>query len=265
METNKILSANVLDILFEGRNKAYGAYDLRKSYNRRITTALGVTAAVMIFISLVAARNIKGSANFPQTVIEVNLSPEEKEKEKSIPPPQKLIEPIKSVRNTPPIIVIDKLVTEPPIEVEKLAEARIDIKTVEGKIDDGGIIQPQEIKNSQIIEIPKKLIAEDNLPFTSVEIEAKFKGDWGAYLKKEIEKNIDELTEAGESGTCVVKFIVSKDGSVSEVEAITMKGSKLCEVAVNAIRKGAKWIPAQQNGREVNAYRHQPVTFKINE
>ncbi len=76
---------------------------------------------------------------------------------------------------------------------------------------------------------------------------------------------MDELTEAGISGTCIVKFIVSKDGRVSDVEAITMKGSKLSEVAVNAIRKGPDWIPAQQNGREVNAYRHQPVTFKIDE
>ncbi|MEJ7675274.1 MAG: energy transducer TonB [Chitinophagaceae bacterium] len=76
---------------------------------------------------------------------------------------------------------------------------------------------------------------------------------------------MDELTEAGVSGTCIVKFIVSKNERVSDVEAVTMKGSKLSEVAVNAIRKGPNWIPAQQNGREVNAYRLQPVTFKIDD
>ena len=74
---------------------------------------------------------------------------------------------------------------------------------------------------------------------------------------------MDELTEAGESGTCVVKFIVSKNGSISNVEAVTMKGSKLAEVVVNAIRKGPDWIPAMQNGTIVNAYRTQPVTFTI--
>ncbi len=74
---------------------------------------------------------------------------------------------------------------------------------------------------------------------------------------------MDELTDAGESGTCRVRFIVSKDGSVSEVEALTMKNSKLAQIAVNAIRKGPKWTPAQQNGRMVNAYREQPVTFTI--
>ena len=58
-------------------------------------------------------------------------------------------------------------------------------------------------------------------------------------------------------------FIVDKEGNVSSVEATTMKGTKLAEVAVNAIRRGPKWVPAQQNGRYVNAYREQPVTFTI--
>ncbi|HEV8081114.1 MAG TPA: TonB family protein [Chitinophagaceae bacterium] len=139
------------------------------------------------------------------------------------------------------------------------------MKNLEGKIDDGTISPPQEIRNSKVLEAPIKNYSEDDNKFIPVEIEATFKGNWNAYIKKEIEKNIEELTEAGESGTCVVKFIVSKNGRVSDVEAITMKGSKLAEIAVNAIRKGPKWIPARQNDREVNAYRQQPVTFTINE
>ncbi|MGZ3917299.1 MAG: energy transducer TonB, partial [Flavisolibacter sp.] len=50
MEANKILSADVLDLVFEGRNKDYGAYELRKKYNKRITTALAITAGLLIFI-----------------------------------------------------------------------------------------------------------------------------------------------------------------------------------------------------------------------
>jgi protein TonB len=84
-------------------------------------------------------------------------------------------------------------------------------------------------------------------------------------VSKAINNNIDELTEAGESGQCRVRFIVNKEGVVSDVEAITMKGTKLAEVAVNAIRKGPKWKPAQQNGRFVKAFREQPIQFKIEE
>ena len=61
METNKILSADILDILFEGKNKEYGAYELRKTYNKRITLALIITAviALLIFVGSVVAKNIQ--------------------------------------------------------------------------------------------------------------------------------------------------------------------------------------------------------------
>ncbi len=264
MEPNKILAANILDIIFEGKNKAYGAYELRNNYVKRISTSLGVTVVgIIIFIIAVSLKTGEDINIDKKLDIDLTLS---KEIEKEIIPASPKLpkaKPVKTVAYVPPIIVKDKLVIEPPVEIDKLADSRIDIKNIEGNIDDGTIAPPQEIKNSKVIESLTTSATVEDLPFYKVEIDAKFKGDWGNYVKKEIERNMDELTEAGVSGTCIVKFIVSKDGRVSDVEAITMKGSKLSEVAVNAIRKGPNWIPAQQNGREVNAYRHQPVTFKI--
>ena len=100
--------------------------------------------------------------------------------------------------------------------------------------------------------------------FTKVEIEASFPGGlqaWSRYVSRAITSHIDEFSES-DYGTCVVRFIVDKTGTVSDVQATTMKGTKLAEVAVNAIRNGPKWVPAQQNGRYVNAYRLQPVTLQ---
>lgn len=267
MEPNKILAANILDIIFEGKNKAYGAYELRNNYVERISTSLGVTViGIIIFIISVSLKTGEDVNIAKKLDIDLTLSNKEIEKE-IIPALPKLpkAKPVKTVAYVPPIILKDKLVIEPPVEIDKLADSRIDIKNIEGNIDDGTIAPPQEIKNSKVIESLKTSAIVENLPFNKVEIDAKFKGDWGKYVKKEIEKNMDELTEAGVSGTCIVKFIVSKNERVSDVEAVTMKGSKLSEVAVNAIRKGPNWIPAQQNGREVNAYRLQPVTFKIDD
>jgi protein TonB len=59
----------------------------------------------------------------------------------------------------------------------------------------------------------------------------------------------------------LVRFVVDVNGIVSDVTAMTLKGSKLAQIAVNAIRKGPNWIPAIQNGRSVTAYRTQPVTL----
>lgn len=272
METNKILSADLLDILFEGKNKEYGAYELRKTYNKRITLALIITAviALLIFVGSVVAKNIED--NNSTKLLEVkDLSLEQVQKEdKPLPPPPPPLKlppppPIQTIQFTPPKIVKDEEVVKPPVENVKIEEAKVDVKTVEGT-KDVGIVAPPVEEKSQVIEAPKVVAAEEDKVFTKVEIEASFPGGdagWSRYVKKEIESHIDELTEAGQSGQCRVRFIVSKDGAVSDVVALTMKGSKLAEIAENAIRKGPKWTPAQQNGRHVNAYREQPVTFTI--
>ena len=102
--------------------------------------------------------------------------------------------------------------------------------------------------------------------FSRDEIEASFPGGdaaWARYIKNEIEKNIDAIVRDNQSGVCRVRFIVDKDGNVKNAEALTMKGSVLADVAVNALKNGPKWNPAVQYGRKVNAYREQPVTFSI--
>ncbi len=105
--------------------------------------------------------------------------------------------------------------------------------------------------------------AGDSSYYTNVEVEASFPGGqpaWVKYISKRIMQSIDQLTKK-DYGTCIVKFIVGKNGYVSEVEATTMKKSRLAKIAVEAIENGPRWIPAQQNGKYVNAYRLQPVTI----
>jgi protein TonB len=141
------------------------------------------------------------------------------------------------------------------------------VKTIEGTKDLGliGIVAPpMESKGTQVVAAPVKKKEEEDRIFTKVEIDASFPGGptaWTKYVQKAIEADVDEFTES-DYGTCLVKFIVDKTGKVSNVEATTMKGSKLAEVATNIIRKGPNWIPAEQNGRKVNAYRLQPITLQ---
>ena len=273
METNKILSADLLDILFEGRNKEYGAYELRKTYNKRLTTALGVMAgiALLIFVISFIAKSINlDDENNKPVIKDVTLSEAVNEPPPPPPPPPPKLPPpppIATIQFTPPKVVKDEEVVKPPEENKELEEKKVDVVTVEGAKDEGIVAPPVEDKGTQIVEAPVVKEDEDKV-FTKVEIDAQFPGGvagWTKYVRREIENHIDELSDAGESGTCRVKFIVSKDGSVSNVEALTMKGTKLAEIATNAIRKGPKWTPAQQNGRFVNAFREQPVTFTLQE
>jgi len=113
---------------------------------------------------------------------------------------------------------------------------------------------------------PAGISQNDTIPdkiFTKVENEAEFPGGkeaWTKYIVSKVKASADSLTDK-DYGTCLVKFIVNTDGSVSEAEATTMKDTKLAEVALNAIRTGPKWIPATQNNHVVASYRLQPVTL----
>ena len=102
----------------------------------------------------------------------------------------------------------------------------------------------------------------DDKAFTKVEVEASFPGGpaaWVKYISKYLQDNMPGFKKR-DFGTCMVRFMVDTHGRPSEVEATTMKKSKLAKRALEAIESGPKWIPAQQNGKPVNAYRIQPIT-----
>ncbi len=269
MEAKQILKADILDIIFEGRNKSYGAYDLRKTYNKRITIALiGMVALILLFlIGSAIANKINKEDKIEMKTSEVTLQqiqPDEPPPPPP-PPPPKLPPPppVATIAFTPPKVVKDVEVITPPPEVKQIEEAKIDVKTVEGTKDIGIVAPPTEEKGTGIVAAPVEKKEDPDKIFTKVEIEATFPGGpqaWSKYVSRAIQSQLDEFTES-DYGTCVVRFIVDRNGVVSDVQATTMKGSKLAEIAVNAIRKGPKWTPAQQNGRFVNAYRLQPVTL----
>ncbi|HEX5025123.1 MAG TPA: energy transducer TonB [Agriterribacter sp.] len=272
MEISKIQNAHLLDIIFDGRNKSYGAYELRTKYNKRLTTALIITAAFALFVMLVSILGAKLEGQKKAVVIEAkdveltNLQ-EEKPIEPPPPPPPKPPDPpkIEMAKFTPPKVVKDEEVQpeEEMKEIEELQEATISTVNQEG-VKDLGIVAPPVEDKGGVVAAP--VVDDEDKVFQKVEIEAKFPGGdgaWAKYISREINRYIDELQDAGKAGTCVVQFIVDKEGNISEVEALTMKGTKLAEICVNAIKKGPKWTPAEQNGRKVKAYRKQPVTFQI--
>lgn len=283
MDANKILQTDLLDLVFEGRNKEYGAYELRRKYNKRLTSALLLTMALGLLIFLSAfianvAKKAKGKVEVAEVQLE-QIQQEEQKNEPPPPPPPKPPEPpkVEMAKFTPPKVVKDEEVKEEekPPEVEKLEETKIGTVNQEGQKDEGIVAPPVEDKGG-VVEAPK--VEDEDKVFQKVEIDAEFPGGGGAwtkYVTREIERNIDELTEDGKSGTVVVQFIVDKEGAVSEVRALPCgesgvancvgPGSKLAEVAVAAIKKGPKWKPAIQNGRNVKAYRRQPVTFRLEE
>jgi protein TonB len=270
MEANEILSSDLLDLLFEDRNKAYGAYELRKTYNRRILIALSITAAIflIIFAGSFLAKSMTSSEdeklNVRDVVVE-DLKQKEPEPELPPPPPPKQEPPpVETVKFTPPVIKPDEEVKEPPPPVQKQEEAVISTATQEGEKDKGLIAPEPVVENTkQIIEEKKE---DPNQVFTKVEVEASYAGDWPSFLRRNLNPDVPAQNGAPPgSYTVVVQFIVDKEGNVSDIKPVTSHGYGMEDEAVRAIKKAPKWTPAIQNGRQVKAYRKQPITFIVPE
>lgn len=137
------------------------------------------------------------------------------------------------------------------------------------------LINPAKQKNTSgqseppIISTSAGRSIDSGKVFTKIEKTAGFPGgqrSWLKYISRILDKNGNELmSDKNNLGTCKVRFVVSKDGRVGDVQAVSMKGTQLADVAVNAIKKGPLWNPGMQNGKAVNSYVLVPVTFKLSD
>ena len=272
MDVNKILNADILDIIFEGRNKEYGAYDLRKTYNKRIVRAIAGTLIIIVLLFAgYLISNLNGGPKKQAMVVEdVQLEDVKEEKKEPPPPPPPKVEPpkVEMAKFTPPKIVPDKEVKpeEKPPEQEKLEDTKIGTVNQEGVKDDGIAAPPVSDAGKGVVEAPKKDDEDYDKTFTKVEIESEFPGGAAAWLRY-LNKNLrypDDAVNNEIQGTVVVQFIVDKEGNVSDVQAIAgPDNGGLREEAVRVIKKSGKWTPAVQNGRQVKSYKKQPIVFKL--
>src|SRR6476469_10516113 len=199
MDINKIATADILDIEFEGRNKEYGAYQLRKTYNQRIQRALIAMAALVVLLGGGGYfLNSSGPKKTDIVVQDVNLEAmkqEEKKPEPPPPPPPPKQEPpkVEITKFTPPKIVKDEEVKpeEEIKEVEKLEDTKIGTINQEGTKDEG-IVAPPDEKHKGVVDAPK--VEEDyDKVFTVVQIAAEFPGGlsgWQKYLERTLNRDL---------------------------------------------------------------------------
>ncbi len=279
MQTQHILSANILDILFDGRNKNYGAYDLRKNYNKRITYALSGTFIICLLFtmgSILANGKKMGIASIYVKDLELkNLKEKEMlkpelPKELQQPKPQ---EPIKTVAVNIPIITPDDQVKPDEImkPVEDIENVRIGATTVEGKDVGVDVIAPpmNASTNGDGNVKPKEDEIDYKGIFITVQIPAQFPGGmegWKKYLERNLNAGLPSENGATSGKYSVmVSFVVDNEGNISEVKAENAPGFGTEAEAIRIIKKGPKWQPAIQNGRKV-AYRvKQQVTFQVDD
>ena len=279
MDANKILSADVLDIVFEGRNKSYGAYDLRKTYRQRLGKSLLIMFSVLVL--LIGANFLLGFVS-PSTggikvdtdVILTKVEPPLPEKKeivlpKVVTPPAGTQAPkLKTLQFTsPPLIEKDPPKEAMPPEMDKL-DGNVKIGTAniaDGKDFDGTITPPAgNGKEKGLTDVPQNTGGEGN--FIPIEKESEYPGGpkaWTRFLERNLFNNLpQDAVDNGIQGTVMLRFVVDIDGAISDISVIS--GPKeYQDAAIRAIRKSGKWEPALQNGHKVKTYKMQAITIRL--
>ena len=272
MKPENYLRTGLLDIVFDGRNKSYGAYELRVNYENRLFKAIAFTialAGLLICLTVWAKK-----ADRSEEVLKIKEVKYGNVQEAFLPPPPPLPPPpaiasapeVNRIKFTKPVITIEE-VTEVLEEITE--ETAIATETVKTDFIKKVVAAPVKEVESGIIEMPPAKMDDTDKVFFNVHEDAKFPGGldtWRKFLQKNLNVNlpVDNGAAAGQY-TVVVKFIVSKDGTISNVEAENNPGYGMAEEAVRVIRSGPKWLPAFHHDRNVNAYRRQPITFVVQE
>lgn len=268
MQTNQILSASLIDIVFDGRNKEYGAYDLRKTYSKRISKTLfiiGIILGLAIGGVVLANSGKKSPSRYKVTdgvvITELTQKPPEKQPEQEKPKPQQ----VKTEIFVDPKVTEDDKVDKPPPTQEDLDKAAIGTEKKDG-VDDDGTIDPGPNNGDTGPGIIEQKKPDPDEIVTFVEVEAKYPGNWKAFLEKNLDPDtpIDHNAPYGRYSV-VIQFVVDREGNVSDIQALTNHGYGMEEEAIRVLKKAAKWEPAIQNGIKVKAYRKQVIVFVVEE
>jgi protein TonB len=264
-----------VDLVFEGKNQAYGAYQLRKSTGSRNVKALismfvGFAIIAAIVIAKVQIENAIARSVAVETDVELSKLAEKKEAkvEKKEQPKveQTVVEKVKSsVKFTAPEIKKDSEVK--PEEELKSQEDLNKTNTAIGAFDVKGNDESagEVLKAKEVIAQPEPPKQEETKVFDVVEEMPSFPGGPGA-LMSFLSSNIKYpvvAEENGIQGRVIVAFVVERDGSITDVRVVKSVDQSLDKEAVRVVKSMPRWIPGKQNGSAVRVKYTVPVTFRL--
>ncbi|MBQ4449542.1 MAG: energy transducer TonB [Prevotella sp.] len=266
------------DIMFENRNKEYGAYVLRRQTTARniksIIAVLIIFALVMVYMVAKNAYDDYQKAHMAQTQVTELTALQEQKKEAKVERKEivrqekveQVVEKVKSsIKFTAPVIKKDDEV-RPEDEMKSQDEimnskVAVGFANVIGNDESGEVLKAKEA----LVTEPVKPKEEENKVFDVVEQMPSFPGGMSAlmaYLQKSI-KYPPIAEENGIQGRVVCTFVVERDGSVTDVRVAKSVDPSLDKEAVRVVSAMPKWIPGKQNGQSVRVKYTLPVTFRL--
>lgn len=258
MTNKEILQSDLLEILFENRNKEYGAYTLRRNYNHNMGIALGCALSIVVVLILFNSFSEKNGGNIIKSKPSdpVKLTDYNQHPEKPIKPE---IRPVKQVKNVG-IKIVPYEVPQPEVpDQSQFNEAVISDKNEQGVTPIG---MENGIDAPEISDPATEQSKHENTIIDKREIAASYPGGPQAFSDF-LSRNLiaPEELESGEKKTVMVRFLVDVDGYISKIEIIQSAGKNFDKEVIRVLHKMPKWNPAEQNGHKVAIAFSQPVTF----
>ncbi|MBB5637313.1 protein TonB [Pedobacter cryoconitis] len=260
-----------LDVVFDQKNKSYGAYALRRQSSSDTVKALFIAGSLFILlflspgiISLIRGNTTTEDSYERETPVAMQPPPAVNPKT----PPPVSVEPPKAKENSlkfPPPIVVDKVVNEDPPQIKQLEAANPGQKTIIGE-PEGQIV----ITGATGEGIKQAAAAEDNHvyePYVPLEVQPMFPGGMDkfyTYLSKAI-KYPGMAQENKVQGKVFLSFIVEKNGALTDIKVERKLGSGTDEEAIRVLKASPHWLPGIQNGKPVRVKYNIPISFALSE
>ena len=261
------------DIVFEGRNKAYGAYALRRLYGRHVLKAIGLAGALLL---LLVALPIMVQKLWPPLVVAVPIVPDGPVIDIMSPPTfvqppvtppasQGTISLRTNVDEVPTKVVKDELVATKPAQ-PAVAPPAVDGPVAQGDTNldgTGGLSTTPGLSKGGNDTAANSAAPTVSKPFAYVEVMPEFMGGDAAmmkYLQRHL-KYPTQALKAGVEGRVYVAFTVNPDGAISDVEVLKGLGYGTDEEASRVIGQMPNWKPGYQNHRAVPVRYNLPITF----
>ncbi len=261
---NNVVSTDRNDIVFADRNQAYGAYQIRRKYDRTVMIILlSMIGFVGLGMGLKFVLGLRGDEIVKEPVLDmttIDLTPPPADKNEPPPPPPPPPPPVmETVKFVPPVIKDDAVETDPPPPQDKLADTNVSTVTQEG--DGDAVVVPTEGNGNGVVEEKAPEI------FTVVEEMPEFPGG-PMEMMKYIQKNIQYpqmAKEAGLSGKCFLKFVVNGNGNITDVQVLKgVPGCQECDKeAIRVVKSMPNWKAGKQNGRSVSVFFNLPINFQL--
>jgi len=251
-----------LDLVFEGRNKAYGAYELREDSSNRHLLAIAVVIAAglaILFLSRFVFSTNTGSQEIPKTeTTEVTVS--------EVVIPQRPIAKVVEIVSAPAVVRSSVQFNKPTIVPDEIVAPENEMLTQNEMTETSAVIGTQTVKGEETAgvhpdEITPPAPTEGKIEIY-VDVMPEFNGNLAQWLSNQIRYPIDAI-EQGIDGRVTVRFVVEKDGSIGNVQVLKPVYPSLDREAVRVVQKMPKWKPGLQQNQAVRVYYTLPIQFKL--